>query len=101
MLNRLRSICLSATLRLADLLSGKPTTVGCHACDGPFRCIYLPTGDAACGDHSAPISVDTQVVEFEVPFDPMTTPRFYVLLEAVGEGWLPAGARIHTLSAVR
>ena len=100
MLNRLRSICLSATLRLADVLSGKPTMVGCHACDGPFRYLYLPTADAACDDHSAPISVDTQMVEFEVPFEPMTQQRFCVLLEAVGEGWLPAGSRVNDLTVV-
>lgn len=98
MLNRLRSTLLSATLRLADLLSGRPTMVGCHACDGPFRRIYLPTSDPACDDHSARISVDTQVIEFEMPFEPMTEQRFCVLLEAVGEGWLPQGARVMDLA---
>jgi hypothetical protein len=95
-MNRLRIAHLNLVIWLSKL-GRKDQPVGCCACRGPFRHLWMEDGVAVCDDHLV-VNADDDYparVEFLAPFEPMTKWRFFLLLDAADEGWLPAGAVRH------
>lgn len=82
-----------AALRFAKALHDATMTYGCYECCGPFRFVYLDSQVVVCDEHYHPAEGQPDV-EFATPFEPMPERRFFLLLEAVDQGWLPPGAKV-------